>query len=57
MTDKTEVASDDAAGGAGVAAMRLQLGPEVADYVSAVALLSGPADSERDARAIEDLPG
>lgn len=36
-------------------AMRLQPGRVVADYVSGKALLSGSFDSERDARAIEDL--
>jgi hypothetical protein len=36
-------------------AMRLQPGPVVADYVAGAALLSGPTDSTRDVRAIEDL--
>jgi len=35
--------------------MRLQPGRVVADYVSGTALLLGSVDSERDARAIEDL--
>ena len=34
--------------------MRLQHGRAVADYVSGTTLLSGSADSERDARATED---
>ncbi len=35
--------------------MRLQPGRVVADYVSGTTLLSGSADSERDARETEDL--